>query len=422
MPQPDSGLILRARVVLPVSRQPIDNGAVFVVGDRIVSVGAFPDLRRNVSAAVADLGNAILLPGLINSHCHLDYTGFAGQVPAGDSFVDWLKRIIHIKRTWTEDDYRESWVKGAGMLLRGGVTTVADTEAVPSLIPSVWDETPLRVLSLLEMTGVLLDGKPESVLSEFWKARQRTEGRRGRTGLSPHSLYSTVPGLVLRAAAAVEEWRLPLSIHLAESDVEMDMFQHAKGEMFDWVKDIGREMSDCGGGSPVALAGKLRALSKRTIAVHVNHLGQGDAETLARNGASVAHCPGSHKFFDHARFPHDELRNAGVNICLGTDSLASMPANGGDAPVLSMFDEMRRFASVYPDVESETVLRMATINGADALGEGGERGELSEDAKADIIAIPFAGKTGNAAEAAVAHRGDVSCSMVGGAWVIKQAV
>ena len=144
-----SGLILRARVVLPVGGRPIPNGAVIVKGDKIAAVGRWKDLAKDAPRKAVDHGDAILMPGLVNAHCHLDYTNMAGLLPPPRRFTDWLQSIVSVKAHWTTSDYRDSWREGARMLVRNGTTTVADIEAMPELLPEAWRETPLRVISLM---------------------------------------------------------------------------------------------------------------------------------------------------------------------------------------------------------------------------------------------------------------------------------
>lgn len=416
MPQPDSGLILRARVVLPVFRQPIDNGAVFVSGQRIVSVGPFADLIPPAGTPIVDLGDSVLLPGLVNAHCHLDFTDLGGSLARGSSFTDWIRRIVKAKAGWSESDYARSWTRGAEMLLASGVTSVADIESVPALLPGVWNETPLRIWSFLEMTGVADRSSPDDILRDARATIDRAAGGRGRVGFSPHSMYSTVPGLAAASMVAAGELDLRVTMHLAESNEEFEMFRNASGELFSWLEELGRDMGDCGRATPVQLAHACRALNERMFAVHVNRLGPEDAALLGDGGVSVVHCPRSHEFFGHSPFEFSKLAAAGVNVCLGTDSLASVGMENGEPPVLSMFSEMRRFARVFPEAAPETILQLATENGARALGMAGQAGALHEGALADLIAIPFSGGTTDAADAVVHYSGTVSGSMIGGEW------
>src|SRR5262245_43137714 len=121
-------MLLRARIVLPICRGPIRDGAVLVRGRRILAVGRWADLRGAGRGKTADLGAVVLLPGLINAHCHLDYTDMAGQLTPPKRFTDWIAGIVALKAQWAIEDYARSWRRGAGQLLRSGTTTVADIE------------------------------------------------------------------------------------------------------------------------------------------------------------------------------------------------------------------------------------------------------------------------------------------------------
>ena len=177
-------------------------------------------------------------------------------------------------------------------------------------------------------------------------------------------------------------------------------------------------MADCGRGSPVQHLERAGYLNENLLAVHVNYLWRHDAGILGRGQVSIAHCPRSHEFFRHLRFPRQELERAGVNLCLGTDSLASVRVERGPKPVLSLFAEMQAFLAKSPDVAPDVVLRMATINGARALGRAGQLGELSPGAYADCIAVPCTGSAARSLDALVHFEGEVAASIIGGRWAL----
>lgn len=412
-------MLLRARVVLSVSRPPIEDGAVLISGNRIRAVARRQDLVPSAAEEIVDLGNTILLPGLVNAHCHLDYTGMAGHLTPTKTFVDWIKTITTEKGGWIYADFARSWVDGAKMLVRNGTTTVADIEAVPELLPEAWEATPLRVFSFLEMSGVKSRRQPDLILREAVEKIESLKSERCCAGLSPHAPYSTMPGLLRLSAEAARRQNWRLVTHVAESQDEFEMFAHGRGEMYDWLTRNERDMSDCGHGTPIRHLERNGMLGENVLAVHVNYLGDGDARLLGERGVSVVHCPRSHDFFGHRRFPREELAAAGVNICLGTDSLASVKKVRGATIELNMFTEMRALAANAPGLSPETIVEMATANGARALGMTGKIGELSEGAFADVIAIPFAGKLDEAYDAAVHFVGDVTASMIDGVWVMS---
>jgi len=411
-------MILRARVVLPVSQPPIENGAVIISRNRIRAVGSWRDLRSQATGELADLGQVILLPGLVNAHCHLDYTDMAGLLPPPKTFTDWIHLMISAKAQWGYAEYARSWLNGARMLLQTGATTVADIEAVPDLLPEVWDATPLRVFSFLEMTGIRARRAPQAVLREAVEKIESLAHPRCRASLSPHAPYSTLPELLRLSARAARNKKLPITTHVAESAQEFEMFVHARGAMHAWLKRNERDMTDCGLGSPVEHLARNRVLAKNLLAVHANYLAPRDVALLAGRKVSVVHCPRSHFYFKHRPFPLRKLLKAEVNVCLGTDSLATVYKTQREKPELNLFEEMRALAGAHPRLSPKKILQMATVNGAKALGLSGRIGELSKNAFADLIAIPFGGRSSDAVEAAINSSGHVRASMIDGQWSI----
>lgn len=411
-------MLLRARVVVPVSQPPIDNGAVLLSGERIRAVGPWREVSRLPHRSVHELQDQILLPGLINAHCHLDYTGMAGIFESPRRFTDWIKLITSTKASWSDDEFAASWQQGAEMLLRTGTTTVGDVEALPSLLPGVWDKTPLRIFSFLEMTGIRSRRQPRVILAEVLAHAARLKHKRCKAWLSPHAPYSTLPELLKLTTAESRRRHWRVTTHVAESGQEFEMFMHAEGEMHDWLERNDRDNSDCGHGSPVQHLAQCGALSPGLLAIHVNYLASGDAELLGKHGTHVVHCPRSHAYFGHQAFPYEALTASNVNVCIATDSLASVAKAGRQRLELSLFEEMREFARRFPVVSPEGILSMVTVNAAKALGHAGKLGELKPGAYADLIALP-ATSGESPMESVLKHHGPVSASMIGGRWAIS---
>ena len=410
-------MILRARGVWPVTQPFLENGAIQVADGRIQSVGPWPALRRETGGQAVDLGEVLLLPGLVNAHCHLDYTDMAGQLRSPKGFPDWIQGLVGLKASWSYSEYALSWLEGARMLLNHGVTTVVDIEAVPELLPEALPATPLRVIPCLELINVKNWHAARPMVAE---AESRLAGlRRGpaAAGLSPHAPYTTSPELLRLAAESARRHRWLLTSHVAESKEEFEMFTRGRGSLFDWLAPQ-RDVTGCGGVSPVRFLARHGVMDSPFLAVHGNYLAEGDAKLLAARQASVVHCPRSHAFFRHQRFPLDELTRAGVTVCLGTDSLASVEAVGRRPLQLDLFAEMRALSAREPELSPELLVKMATTRAAKALGLEGKIGELSPGARADLIAIPFSGAQRNVAEAVLCHQVAVTASMIGGRWGI----
>lgn len=389
-------MILRARCILPIGEEAIDNGALVIKNGQIDWFGRWAVCEARGRLPVEDLGEVVLLPGLINAHCHLGFTAMAGKIPPPASFTDWVQAILAAKAHWTPADWAASWVQGAKMLAESGTTTVCDAENFSELLPELWDSTPLRIISFLEITGVQAQRRPGELIDEAIAHLERLQDHpRGQAALSPHALYSTTPELVRRAVQTSRARALPLSAHIAESEEEFAMFHDRGGPLFDWLSPQ-RPRGDCRAGSPVQLANQYGLLGPDLLAIHVNCLAPGDAELLARTRTAVVHCPRSHEYFNHRPFPHEELRRAGVNLCLGTDSLAStqtgISAPAADSPRLNLWDEMRAFASKHPGVRPLDIFRMVSTHPAKALGKENSLGQIQTGAAADLIALACSGR------------------------------
>ena len=193
------------------------------------------------------------------------------------------------------------------------------------------------------------------------------------------------------------------------------MFMYRRGSLFSWLESQ-RPCGDCGLGSPIQHLDRHGLLGSPLLAVHVNRLWGEDAWRLAARGASVVHCPRSHAYFGHPRFPREALTEAGVPICIGTDSLASTKATREGTPVLSLIDELRALAAADPGLSPRSMLAEVTVHPARALGLKSVLGELNTSALADLLVIPHAGPVATVEEALIHHRGPVAATMIGGRW------
>jgi cytosine/adenosine deaminase-related metal-dependent hydrolase len=376
-------MLYRADTVLPMAAPPIDRGAVRVEGDCIVEVGSAAELRPEPGEAVTDLGACTLLPGLINAHCHLDYTKFRGAISARNSFTEWIKNINALRRAFSPADFIESIAEGFQMLEEGGVTTVANIESVPELLPLL-PVPPLRTWWFLELIDVRQRLNGEEMLMGALSFFEQHPEWLGGFGLSPHAPYTASVDLYRLARTCGDTHHMLATTHIAESVEEHEMFSHARGPLFEFLAELGRDNSDCGQGSALSHLVEHGVIGSNWIIAHLNYLQDYDYELVANAGASVVHCPKCHAHFGHAMFPLRELRDRGVNICLGTDSLASNNA-------LDMRSEMREVRQVHGLGDRET-LEMATLNGARALMQTHKLGELSPGSLADLVAFPYPDK------------------------------
>jgi aminodeoxyfutalosine deaminase len=399
-------MILRAHTVVTMDGPPIKDGAVRVRGQQIIEVGKISDVVG--TDEVVDLGEHILLPGLINTHCHLDYTCLRGKIPPPQSFADWIRAINAEKAGLSAEDYVASINQGFAEAKHFGTTSIANLTAFPELIAQV--QNPIQAWWFAELIDVRQRPENSTALSSQAPRRNEIVDRAlaklkttDRIGLAPHAPFTASANLYRCCVDMAERDKFLLTTHLAESRQEMQMFRDSKGPLYEFLKEIGRDMTDCGRTTP--LQAFLRAVSIRAlrgadsepvasppewpemtlswIVAHLNELTESDFDLLAKipRKISIVHCPRSHAYFGHSDFQFERLRELGFNICIGTDSLASNDN-------LNLFAEMRKFSDRYR-FEPQKVLEMVTTNPARALKQCDRLGKIRGNFLANMIALPF---------------------------------
>ncbi len=414
-------MIIRARKVVTMDGPPIENGAIALSEDRIVDVAKFDEIKARHAGDVIDLGEQALLPGLINAHCHLDYTCLRGKITPQRSFTDWIRTINAEKAKLTPDDYAVSINDGFVEARRFGTTTIANLTAFPELIPQI--RAPIRPWWFAELIDIRAPEHGKEVVDRAIESLGMARQAGAPWGLAPHALFTASKDVYRRCEEIARTQNALLTTHLAESHEEMQMFHDASGPLYDFLKSIGRAMDDCGQGTPLArfldsigMGGSLnhpRAIKVNRpylfwIVAHLNELTKSDFELLERSASKfhIVHCPRSHNFFGHGRFGFERLRSLGFNICLGTDSLASNED-------LSLFAEMRAFQKAFPSVSPKAILRMATVNPAMALRQENALGRIRRGFKADLAAVPCSGSP-DVFEQIIAFEAPVNWLMVNG--------
>jgi len=402
-------MIIRAKTVVPMSGPPLEDGAVAVAQDgRIAAVGPFAQVYRNRPGEVVELGEQALLPGLINAHCHLDYTRMRHAINPQRSFTRWISRINALKRQMTDEDYLASIADGFAELRAWGATTVCNLEAFPELLPKL-PPPPLRTWWFLE----LIDLRNRLATEEFMEGTLAFfEGRKdwlGGFGLNPHAPYTASPELYRLCQACADRFGMPLTTHIAESADEEAMFARGEGELFEFLRGLGRNMEDCGRHSAFSQAVRGGLIGPGWLLAHANELDEADFDLIAATPGDwhVVHCPRSHAFFKHRPFPWERLEKLGVCISLGTDSLASNDS-------LSLFAELQAVQKAIPALTSETLLKTVTTHPAKALRKSGELGALQPGAHADMIALPYAGPACEVHDAIIANRSPIQWMMLDG--------
>ena len=366
--------------LLPIEGPPVAEGAVLVdARGRIAAAGPAALVPTPPDASVERLDDAVLLPGLINTHTHLELTGLEAGVEAAD-FAGWIGDLIVRKARRPAAEVRAAARRGIQEGWATGVTTVADTGDSGAVIAA---------LAALGGSGIayheVFGPHPAQVEDAFrgWVARLEDLGRfaggRVTLGGSPHAPYSVSGPLYARVARHAEEERLPLAVHLAESREESALLAGRGGAFAERWKQRDIPLPVGPGFTPVEWLDRHAVLGPRTLCIHVVQASDSDLDTLARRGAAVAHCPRSNRRHGHGPAPLAAMRQRGIRVGVGTDSVASVSP-------LDLFAEARAAGDIA-GLSAGEMLALVTLDAARALGLADEVGSLVPGKWADLIAL-----------------------------------
>ena len=258
--------------------------------------------ERRTRGDVRDLGERALAPGLINAHCHLDYTRLHDEVQWRGSFTEWLLQLVAAKQLHPDKEYLGGIQMGLDMLARSGTTTVVNIESFPRFIEQI-PPPRLRVWWCLEMIDFNRPEGAREVAAQALEFIAAHSNPRGGFGFSPHAPYTATAELYRICAQYSRGRNIPLTTHLAESEEEDDMIRRGTGHMYDYFSRAGRDMSDCKRVSPTQLLSECGVLGPNCLAAHANYLTPLDVALLKQTGTHVVHCPKSHRFFGRGIAP-----------------------------------------------------------------------------------------------------------------------
>jgi cytosine/adenosine deaminase-related metal-dependent hydrolase len=356
-----------------VSAAPVRDGVVTVKGKYIVNVQ--PPGNSNIDI---DLGNAAILPGLVNAHTHLDLSGMRGLAPPSSDFTGWLRQVIAHRRTRSPVQVRADIRTGLAECLRFGTTMLGDISSDGGSW-NMLDPAPLRSVIFHELLGLTRERAEKAWLAAMKWYPSRQNNSTCRTGFSPHAPYS-FRGERLPSLTA-SPFSHALAIHLAESPAELELLERHSGPFVPFLTELGVWDASGLAQSPEHVL-RLTAKANPVLYVHGNYLAP-DAP-IPPHG-SIVYCPRTHAAFGHPPHPFREFLARGVRVALGTDSLASNPD-------LDLLAEARFVHRKYPDVPGATLLRMATLAGAEALGWADETGSLESGKSADLVVLPLSNR------------------------------
>jgi aminodeoxyfutalosine deaminase len=345
-------------------------GSVTIDSGRVVDVAP--------SAANVPVPQVAILPGLVNAHTHLELSWMQGRVPPGDSMSAWASQLIELRMSASSGG-PEPIVAAIAAARACGTSLVGDvTNGLASY--DLLAASALSAAVFYELIGF----NPAMALPLMSAAKQQLRELRlvdrVRPTIVPHAPYSVSPDLVRAIGGAAD--RGPMSIHLGESPEEMRFLKYGTGPWQELLERLGAwspqwSAPGCG---PVEYLDRLGVLNDRLIAVHAVQLEDDELERLAAAGATIVTCPRSNRWTGAGTPPIERFYASGAAVAIGTDSLASVED-------LNLFNEMAEVQALAPEVPARAILRSATLEGARALGFGGELGAIAPGLRADLIAV-----------------------------------
>ncbi|MBI4828965.1 MAG: amidohydrolase family protein [Nitrospinae bacterium] len=370
-------LFVTARHVIVDPPTVIERGAVSVTGGKVAAVGPAETLRPARGARRIELGDAILHPGFINAHCHLELSFLKGRMLVRAPFTDWIRELVARRGAASPAMAANGIREGAARLIATGTSTVGDIATTP-YAATLLARCGLRAVVYHEVTGF----DPARARERFTNLKARLGAAPAAPlmthGVSPHAVYSVSPELMELAARHAWGRNLPLAIHLAETPEEEEFSRRGVGPFRALLEEMGLYAKGREPGARPALAAARSGALRGALAIHMNHPSRGDLALLAREGAAVALCPNSNAWFgrDAGAHPLPRLLERGVTVALGTDSLASNTD-------IDLRAEARAVLRAFPRLSPEQVFAMMTVNGARALGLPGGTGTLRPGAPFD---------------------------------------
>lgn len=426
---------VRAKFVVVSAERILHPGTLTIRQGRLVAV-----TEDAQAAADIDLGEAVLLPGLVNAHCHLEFSGLLRPLSAGEQFTDWIGEVVRYRRGVLANptstlpsplntvNLRRAISSGLQESCAGGVALIGDIVTPPwhnSFIPAAerwqpwprsslcWELAPAqlpaddvgqhlasatfpRVIPFAELLGL-----QSPRLTECWQwaqglvdsdcalwtadTHQRPSSvARGESapiigyGLSPHAPYSIdLPTVAGMLAPLPRQTRL--AMHVAESPAEMEWLATGGGPFAELYQRLGIQVE----AQPPSIEQCLQLLARsdHSLLIHGNYLRREQIEQVAAAGITVVYCPRTHAYFGHAPYPLKQLLQASVRLALGTDSRASNPS-------LSLWNEVHFVRQLYPDVPSAALLNWVTREPATALGVQRDLGTLAVGTLAWVNVVP----------------------------------
>ncbi len=354
--------------ILPVSSSPIPFGGIAVENGRILQVADKTTLLKKFPHfPIQNFSNAVLAPSWVNAHCHLELSAFAGMISGFDDFPDWIRQLLALRSRINPQDLLKPARRAAKELAASGCVLTGDITNGDFLAADLFSDLLERVV-FYEILGFDAS-RAGSILME---AQARRDVENPAAQIIPHAPYSTSATLIQKLANTSS----PFSMHLAESIEESELLLKGSGSFKEFLKERGVWDAQWRppGKSPVAFVRDLNCLGNDKLLVHGVQVNQQDMTLLKKSGISVCVCARSNEQTGVGEMPVMEYLANGIPLCVGTDSLA------GNID-LDMNNEIYYIYNKNSQIEPAELIRMTTLNGAEALGQSTNYGALKAGLK-----------------------------------------
>jgi cytosine/adenosine deaminase-related metal-dependent hydrolase len=382
--------------ILPIGEPPIRNGWIAVDRGRVVALGSAGKRVLRDGAREVDLGAVAIMPGLVNAHTHLELSYLRDEVPPASAFVTWIKAVMAARRQRPDPSGPEILEAVEGAIAESVACGTALVGDISNTLVT-WEPLTRSLLAGVMFYELIRFNAPDPVgvvERAVHELEALTPSDKLRASLAAHAPYSVAP-LVFREIRRAVNRRpfAPCSVHLSESVEEVEFIRTGGGPWRSLLEDLGSwdPAWVAPGGSPVQFLDDSGFLDARVLAVHGVQMTTSDLDRLAARGATLVTCPRSNGHTGAGAPPIEDFYNYGVNVAVGTDSLAS-------APDLNVFAELATLRALAPTVSAGALLDSATRQGAQALGFEADYGTIEPGKLSRLVVVSIPPRTDDVEE------------------------
>ncbi len=342
-------LFIRAKFFFNEAGKTEEDQGIYVTDGIVRKISPFSLLKKEIFEKPLEI-DGILFPGFVNSHLHLELSFFKNRIPRFLGFANWVRTLLREREKASKKEIEEAIYKEIENLENSeteGLIDISNSEKIASFLK----QSRLKgfiLKEILAFSSQKFDLSFEKIKSNLFLSP------------TPHALYTVHPKVLILIKDFCKKRQLPFSLHFAESEEELEFLTSLKGKLFDLLLEKGhdkflKEVSFFYKKPPLEILKNLGLLDKKTLLVHCTFLSKKDFEEIKKNGASVCICPRSNYYIQEKLPEIPGILKTGVNLLLGTDSLASNED-------LSLLKEIQFIKNFYPQVSALELFKMVTLN------------------------------------------------------------